>query len=466
MTESLIPKSPLDLVELLSSEQGRPITQEQPRRVYIETYGCQMNVADSELMAGILKTEGFAKATDPGSADVILINTCAVRERAEERVLGRAATLNGEKNRRPDVLLGICGCMAEHLRETIAERAPFVDLIIGPDAYRRLPQLITDAATASEDPVIDVRLDKRETYEGLTPLRQEGVGGWITIQRGCDKFCTFCVVPFTRGRERGVAPREILRQARALAESGAREVTLLGQTVNSYRYEGVDFADLLEAVARVDGIERIRFTSPYPVDFTPKLIATMAREPKVCKYIHLPVQSASDPVLEGMRRGYTVGEYRKLVADLREAMPGLGLSKDIIVGFPGETDEDYQKTVELMREVRYDFAYMFKYSERSGTFAHKKIPDDIPEHVKGKRLSDLITMQEEICLERFRSYVGQTVEVLINGESRKSDDDWVGRTDCFKTTIFPKLPGTAPGQVVKVEVTHTTSHTLLGRQVG
>ncbi|MEO1270251.1 MAG: tRNA (N6-isopentenyl adenosine(37)-C2)-methylthiotransferase MiaB, partial [Myxococcota bacterium] len=358
MTESLVADTPINLLDLVDDAPAPDAAPGlRPRRVYIETYGCQMNVADSELMAGILTHQGYDAAVRPEEADVILINTCAVRERAEERVLGRAATLNGIKKERPDLLLGICGCMAEHLRETLQERAPYVDLIIGPDAYRRLPSLIEQAVRASGDePAIDVRLDKAETYEGLTPLRREGVNGWITIQRGCDKFCTFCIVPFTRGRERGVAPREILRQARQLVEQGARAVTLLGQTVNSYRYEEVDFADLLKAVAQVEGLERIRFTSPYPVDFTPKLIETMASEPKVCPYIHLPVQSGSDAILSTMRRGHTIGQYRQLVADLRAAIPNLALSTDIIVGFPGESDEDYQKTVELIEEVRYDFA--------------------------------------------------------------------------------------------------------------
>lgn len=467
-----IADAPIDLFDLLknreatggaAAEEGdSPQAEGQGRKVYIETYGCQMNVSDSELMGGILMGHGYTVARQPEEADVILVNTCAVREKAEERVLGRVATLNGIKNRRPEVVIGVCGCMAEHLRDKITERAPYVDLVIGPDAYRRLPQLVAQASEQSEDPVIDVRLDRRETYEGITPVREEGVAGWITIQRGCDKFCTFCIVPFTRGRERGVPPREILRQARALAERGIKEVTLLGQTVNSYRYEGVDFADLLTAVAAIEGIERIRFTSPYPVDFTPKLIETMAREPKVCKYIHLPVQSASDPMLKEMRRGYTIGEYRKLVADLRAAMPDIALSTDIIVGFPGESDEDFELTMALVREVRYDFAYTFKYSEREGTFAHKRIPDDIPEALKGSRLKALIALQESICAEKTRAYIGRTVDVLLEGDSRKSADDWVGRTDTFKTTIVPKTPGTQAGQVVSVTIRDATSHTLLG----
>jgi tRNA-2-methylthio-N6-dimethylallyladenosine synthase len=460
MAQLKIADSPVDLVQMaqdkLMADRG------QGRKVYIETYGCQMNIADSELMGGVLLRQGYKAARDLDEADIILVNTCAVREKAEERVMGRLATLNGYKNRRPEVLLGVCGCMAEHLRERLTEAAPYVDLVIGPDAYRRLPDLIDSASAEAADPVIDVRLDRKETYEGISPVRQEGIRGWVTIQRGCDKFCSFCIVPFTRGRERGVPPREVLRQVRELAERGVPEVTLLGQTVNSYFYEDVDFADLLKAVAQVEGIKRVRFTSPYPVDFTPKLIETMASEPKISKYIHFPVQSGSTPMLKRMRRGYTAEEYMDLVRQLRAAMPDLAMSTDIIVGFCAETEEEFQKTLDLVREVRFDFSYMFKYSERDHTFASKKMPDDIPEEVKGRRLRDLIALQEEISYEVMQALVGQTVEVLIEGDSRRSDQDWVGRTDTFKTTIFPKVEGTEPGQVVPVKIRHANAHTLLG----
>ena len=473
MGQLQIADAPINLIDLIENKKatgGDALPEAgNGRKVYIETYGCQMNVADSELMGGILLSHGYTIARTVEEADVILVNTCAVREKAEDRVFGRVATLNGYKNRKPGVVIGVTGCMAEHLRDKITDQAPYVDMVIGPDAYRRLPQMLADKDQQEakdkkdeHDPIIDVRLDRRETYEGITPVREEGVTGWITIQRGCDKFCTFCIVPYTRGRERGVAPREILRQARALAEAGYKEVTLLGQTVNSYKYEGVDFADLLTAVAQIDGIERIRFTSPYPVDFTPKLIETMAREDKICKYIHFPVQSASNEVLKVMRRGYTIEEFRQLVIDMRAAMPDLAISTDIIVGFPGESDEDFQATMDLMREIRFDFAYMFKYSEREGTFAHKRIPDDVPEAVKGARLKEMIAMQEGICAEIMKPHIGKLVHVLIQGNSRKSDDDWVGRTDTFKTAIFPKVEGTEPGQIVPVRVLKATSHTLVG----
>ena len=432
------------------------------RRVFIETYGCQMNVADTELMGGILASEGFEAASEMSEADVILINTCAVREKAEERVFGRLTQLLQYKHENPSLVLGVTGCMAEHLKERIVERAPYVDLVVGPDAYRRLPSLVSGQLAQGEDAAIDVKLDRRETYEGIEPRRGKGVGGWITVQRGCDKFCTFCIVPFVRGRERGVPPREILRQARDLAARGVPEITLLGQTVNSYRYEDSDFADLLEALVTIDGIDRIRFTSPYPIDFTPKLIETMAKHEKICKYLHLPVQSGSDEMLRRMRRGYTRGEYDALVSQIREAMPEVAISTDVIVGFPGESGEDYQRTMELVESTRFDFAYLFKYSERDGTYAARKLTDDISEQLKRERLSALIELQESISGEVFTTRVGREVEVMAEGPSKKSDLDWCGRTDDFKMTVFPKLPDLTPGQIVRVKIERCTSHTLMG----
>jgi tRNA-2-methylthio-N6-dimethylallyladenosine synthase len=459
MTQPRIADAPVDLLQLL---EDKAPSVGQGRKVYIETYGCQMNVADSELMGGVLLQQGFVSAPSLEEADVILVNTCAVREKAEERVMGRLATLNGIKNRRPDVLLGVCGCMAEHLRERLTDAAPYVDLVVGPDAYRRLPELLQRAWADAADPVIDVRLDRDETYEGINPVRQDGVRGWVTIQRGCDKFCAFCIVPFTRGRERGVAPREILRQVRELAERGVPEVTLLGQTVNSYRFEDVDFADLLAAVARVDGIRRVRFTSPYPVDFTPKLIEVMAAEPNIPRYIHFPLQSGATSMLERMRRGYTADDYLRLVHDLRAAMPDLAISTDVIVGFCGESQQEHQATLDLMREVQFDFAYMFQYSERDQTYAARKMPDDVPPQVKNQRLQEVIALQEAISAQKMKAQIGRTLDVLIENDSRRSDQDWVGRTGSFKNTIFPKVQGSALGMIVPVTIREATSHTLLG----
>lgn len=434
------------------------------KKVFIETYGCQMNLADSELMGGVLANSGYSSADALEEADVILINTCAVRERAEERVFGRLSHLLRFKNDKPELVLGVTGCMAEHLRDKIVDQAPYVDLVIGPDAYRRLPDLLDEATGEARDPVIDVKLDKAEVYEGLTPKRQAGVGGWVTVQRGCDKFCTFCIVPFVRGRERGVPPADILRQCRDLAERGYKEVTLLGQTVNSYVHEDTDFADLLEQIVPIEGIERIRFTSPYPTDFTPKLIETIARHDKICNYLHLPAQSGSNHMLDEMRRQYNREEYDQLVEDIRAAVPDMALSTDIIVGFPGETDEDFQKTVELLESTRFDFAYLFKYSERSNTFAARNMPDDIDEEVKGERLKQIIELQESISAEVFKSKVGGTYRVLVEGTSRRDPNELCGRTDDFKMCVFPKPDGQeiAAGDLVDVKVTDCTSHTLLG----
>jgi tRNA-2-methylthio-N6-dimethylallyladenosine synthase len=431
-------------------------------RVFIETYGCQMNLADSELMGGILKKQGFSYAPSLEEADVILVNTCAVREKAEERVFGRLTQLLHYKTTNPDVVLGVTGCMAEHLKDSIVERAPYVDLVVGPDAYRRLPELLRTQLQDETDPLIDVRLDKGETYDGISPVRGTGTNGWVTVQRGCDKFCTFCIVPFTRGRERGVPPTEILRQAQELGQQGYTEITLLGQTVNSYRWEDWDFADLLEQLVKVDGIERVRFTSPYPIDFTDKLIATMATHDKICKYLHLPVQSGSQVMLERMRRGYTRADYDTLVTKIRAAMPQVAISTDIIVGFSGETEEDFEMTMELVRQVRYDFSYLFKYSKRSGTYAARNMPDDIPEVIKSERLSRIIALQEDLSAEIFASKIGTIQTLLVEGPSRRDPNEWCGRTDDFKMTVFPKPAALElrPGQLVRVCIDGNTSHTL------
>lgn len=435
------------------------------RRVLIETYGCQMNVADSQLMRGILGAAGFRATDRVDEADVILVNTCAVRENAERRVLGRINSLKRAKLDRPHVQIGVCGCMAEHLKTRLAEKAPFVDLIVGPDAYRRLPDLIAEAAGGPGHPVIDVKLDRQEMYEGAAPSRVDGVNGWISIQRGCDKFCSFCIVPFVRGRERSCPPREVLRQARALVGQGARELTLLGQTVNSYRYDAVDFADLLVAVAEVEGIERVRFTSPYPLDFSDKLIEVMATEEKVMPHLHLPLQSGDDAVLERMKRGYTRAQFLDLVGRLRGAMPEIALSTDVIVGFPGESETDFERTLEVVEAVRFDSAFMFVYSERSGTYAEKHLPDAVPLAAKKARLGRLIALQESISSEINAGYVGRDVPVLVTGSSRRSKGQLAGKTDTFKSTVFDRPDnGRAPrpGDLVRVRVDSATSHTLLG----
>lgn len=446
------------------------------KKVFIETYGCQMNLADSETMGGLLATQGYDTATSMEDADIILINTCAVREKAEERVFGRLTHLRPLKKKNPDLVLGITGCMAEHLRGKIAERAPNVDLIIGPDAYRRLPNLLEKSlkhdmdSLVNSDVQIDIKLDKTETYEGIPVKRRPGVTSHISVQRGCDKFCTFCIVPFTRGRERGVAPIEVLKQAQQSADAGFKEIMLLGQTVNSYTYTSedgklTDFSDLLIKLTKIDGIERIRFTSPYPTDFNAKLISTMATHKKICKYLHLPAQTGSDKMLSDMKRQYTRKEFDTLVYDIRKAMPGIAISTDIIVGYPGETDEDFEATVELLKTTRFDFGFLFKYSERSQTYAAKKVKDDIPESLKKERLKKIIEIQEEICGEIFPSRIGSVVEVLVIGNARRNENQWVGRTDDFKSCVFTKSDNNiGPGSLVKVLIKDATSHTLIGEQ--
>ncbi len=438
----------------------RPVIAADALRVYVETYGCQMNVADSDLIGSVLANAGYGTTDRADEADVIVINTCAVREKAEERVVARAAELGAIKRRRPGAVLAIVGCMAEHLKEGLAERAPSVDVIAGPDSYRRMPELLKAARAEHAHPLVDIKLDKEETYEGLSgTLGGDGISGFVTIQRGCDKFCTFCVVPFTRGRERGASPREILRQVRELVAAGYREVTLLGQTVNSYVYEDVTFAELLRAVAKVDGLERVRFTSPYPVDFTADVIAAIAEEPKVCQYVHLPVQSGSDVVLERMRRGYTVSDYRRIVNDLRTAMPDIALSTDILTGFCGETDEDHQQTLALMREIRFDSAFMFAYSERDLTFAAKKLADDIDEPTKKRRLQEIVALQEKISVEVFTAQIGKRERVLVTGPSKRDPAQLIGRTDGFKSVILPAGVGEVGG-IVDVEIKRATMATL------
>jgi tRNA-2-methylthio-N6-dimethylallyladenosine synthase len=431
------------------------------KTVYIETYGCQMNVADSEVMAGVLTKAGYALTENVGQADVILINTCAIREHAEERVFGRLAELQRYKLRRPGMVIGLCGCMAKHLGERLTRRVSSVDFVASPDAYRRLPDLIRK--TTDDEALMDLRLDRDEVYTGIDPVRKHGVSAWLTVMRGCDKFCSFCIVPFVRGRERSVSPDEVERQVRLLAEEGYKEVTLLGQTVNAYRYDGTDFADLLERLHRIDGIERIRFTSPHPSDFSEKLLDVIAGNPKVCKHLHLPVQAGSDRILERMRRGYTVETYCRLVEDVRERMPEVGLTTDIIVGFCGETEEDFEETCDLVRWARYDSAFMFKYSPREGTSAYREFVDDVLDDEKVGRLQRLIDLQEGISSEINSGLIGQRVEVLVEGQSRRDADKLFGKTGTFKTVVFPQR-GERPGDIVEVEVVGATSHTLLGER--
>jgi tRNA-2-methylthio-N6-dimethylallyladenosine synthase len=443
------------------------------RLAYVETYGCQMNVADTEMVLGLLQGAGYGRTEDPAHADLILLNTCAVREKAEEKVYARASMLAAHKAR-PGVVLGITGCMAEHLKGAIRQQAPYVDVVVGPDGYRRLLDHVERARGG--EAALDTQLDRFETYEGLDPARARavtgggaaadgsggGVTGHITIQRGCDKFCTFCVVPYTRGRERGTPPREVLRQARAMAEAGYKEVQLLGQTVNSYRHEDAGFGDLLRAVATVDGIERIRFTSPYPLDFSDQVIAAMEETPKICRHVHLPLQTAADTVLERMRRGYTYADFRRLVAALRAAMPGIAITTDLLVGFCDETEEEFQTVLAAQQELRFDGAFMFAYSERPGTVAARKMPDTVPEAVKQRRLADVIALQKRISTEIMAAQVGKRERVLVEHVSKRSPHEMLARTDGFRAVVVPAGPEVVPGALIDVTITRATSATLFG----
>jgi tRNA-2-methylthio-N6-dimethylallyladenosine synthase len=426
--------------------------------VYIETYGCQMNVADTELMLGHLAGHGWTRTAAPEGADAILLNTCAIREHAETRVLGRLGELARHKRRRPDVRLGVTGCMAQHLRTRLAERAPWVDLLVGPDGYRRLPELLR---AGDGDPHLALRLDPSETYADLPVAREGGVRAWVTIMRGCDRFCTFCIVPYVRGRERSLAGPALVEEVRGLAASGVREVVLLGQTVNAWHDGDWDFADLLRALAGVPGLARIRFTSPHPSDMTDRVVDAMAECPGVAPQLHLPVQAGSDRVLARMARDYTVARYEALVARLRERVGGLALTTDVIVGFPGEDEDDFAATEALVRRVRYDSAFLFKYSRREGTRAWR-LGDTVPEDEKGRRLARLVALQESISAEINRRLIGSEVEVLVEGPARRTAGWMAGKSPQLKTVVFPGPA--APGDLVPVRVEAATSHTLTGTQ--
>lgn len=432
-----------------------------PKKVYIETYGCQMNVADSEVVGGILRKEGYAFTNELGDADVILVNTCAIRDNAEQRIYGRLGLFSRQKKERPGVVLGLLGCMAERLRVQLVEEERVVDLVVGPDEYRKLPALIDQASQGEKG--IAVKLSRVENYEDIVPLRTEGISAWLSVMRGCDKFCTFCVVPFTRGRERSRSLRSVVDEVRILADQGFKEVTLLGQNVNSYRDNTFDFSDLMRSVAAVDRNLRVRFTTSHPQDMSDKLIETIATNDNICKYIHLPVQSGSNRILELMNRTYTIEHYLSLVAKTRKAMPGVSLSTDIISGFPTETSADHNATVSLMKEVQYDGAYTFKYSARENTKAWQMI-DDVSEKEKGRRVNEIASMQHEVSLELNQQMIGTTERVMIDGESKKSPEEWSARTDTNKVVVFPKADERA-GDYVDVLVQRANSATLFGQRV-
>ena len=403
---------------------------------HIHTYGCQMNVADSELVESILIDQGYSNSNDPSKADAIFINTCSIREHAEDKVHSQLGRYELIKKDRPDVIIGVLGCMAQSLKHDLLEKRSFVDIILGPDSYRRLPDLLKRSEGHPQS-LVDTKLSRFEVYDDLFPSRNEGINAWISIMRGCDKFCTFCIVPFTRGRERSRNTLSILEEAKEAVKQGYKEITLLGQNVNSYHYEDYQFHHLLEAVAGVPGIQRIRYTSPHPQDITEELLSTMSKHKNICNYIHLPLQAGSDKILKRMNRTYTKSHFLSLVQRIRDILPDVGISTDIIVGFPGETDEDFGQTIEVMNEVKFDSAFNFKYSSRRGTKA-SEYEDKVQEEIKQQRLEQVIDLQKKHTLERNMDLVGTLQAVLVEKESKMSSDYWAGRTDSNKWVIFKK----------------------------
>ena len=428
-------------------------------KVYIETYGCQMNLADSEVVMGILKNQGYSLTDEIDKADVIFLNTCSIRDNAEQRIHGRLGNLKKLKYKNPNIIVGVLGCMAERLREELIEKKKIVDLVVGPDEYRRLPEFL-DGAFAGEKG-IGVKLSRTETYDDLIPFREDGLSAWLSVMRGCDKFCTYCVVPFTRGRERSRSLDSIVDEIKTLSERGFREITLLGQNVNSYLDGENDFADLLAASAEVDRLIRIRFSTSHPQDLSDKLLYTIAEHPNLCNYIHLPVQSGSNRILEEMKRTYSIEHYLKIIDKARKIIPGVSFSTDIIAGFPTETEEEHKMTIEVMKNVRYDGAYMFKYSPREGTPAFK-MEDDVSEDIKSKRLSEIIDLQHSIAYEINQNLIGTEEIVLVESKSKKSNDFYSTRTDGNKIVILPVGNDVNIGDFVKVKIIKATSGTLFG----
>jgi tRNA-2-methylthio-N6-dimethylallyladenosine synthase len=439
------------------------------KKFYIESYGCAMNFADSEIVASILNEGGFGATRNYEDADLVLVNTCSIREKAEQTVRQRLHLFRLAKLRKPGMLIGVLGCMAERLKEKFLEEEKLVDMVVGPDAYRSLPGLIEEAETGQK--AVNVLLSRDETYADISPVRLDsnGVTAFVSIMRGCNNMCSFCVVPFTRGRERSRDAASVVRECRTLFDTGFREVTLLGQNVDSYYWMDeqqdnvVNFAGLLERVASIDPLLRVRFSTSHPKDITDEVLYTMARHSNICKYIHLPVQSGSSRILQLMNRTYTREWYLAKVDRILEILPGCGLSADIITGFCTESEEDHDETLDLMRRAKYDMSYMFFYSERPGTLAARRYADDIPEAVKKRRLDEVVKLQNRLSLESNKRDIGKEFEVLIEGDSKKSDKDWRGRSSQNKVVVFPKSGSDLrKGDYATVKIESCTGATLMG----
>lgn len=440
------------------------------KKMYLESYGCQMNFSDSEIVASIMTENDYVPTTELSEADVVFINTCSIRENAEQKVRGRLQVFRQHKKNKPEMMIGVLGCMAERLKSKLLEQEKLVDLVVGPDAYKDLPNLLAKVDTGQ--PAVNVLLSREETYADITPVRLGGNGilAFVTIMRGCDNMCSFCVVPFTRGRERSRDVHTIVEECRQLSERGYKEITLLGQNVDSYHWESedgtekVNFAGLLARVAEIDPSMRIRFSTSHPKDITDEVLHTMAAYDNICKCIHLPVQSGSSEVLKRMNRTYDREWYLDRVTAIRNILPDCAITSDIIAGFCGETEEQHQETLSIMRAVGYTMNFMFKYSERPGTLAARKFEDDVPEDVKGRRLQEIIALQAEHSLASNQADIGKVFEVLVEGPSRKSDEEYCGRNSQNKMIVFPRQDVKA-GDYVKVLVERCSQATLMGRLV-
>ncbi len=438
------------------------------KKLFIETYGCQMNVADSEVVAAIMEHDGYEVTKEREEADIILVNTCSIRENAEQRVRGRVQGFSVLKKKNPELLVGVIGCMAERLGDKLFTQEKNVNIVVGPDAYMDLPSLVKKAEKGEK--AINIELSLTETYKDICPSRIDNtaISGFVSTMRGCNNFCTYCIVPYTRGRERSRNPESILNEVHDLASKGYKEVTLLGQNVNSYRYKNsvsdIDFPKLLELVAQAEPEMRVRFATSHPKDMSDETLKTIAKYPNICKSIHLPVQSGSDAVLKNMRRKYTIEWYMNRIEAIKQIIPDCGISTDMFCGFYNESDADFEATLDLMRKVQFDLAYMFKYSERPGTYAYKHMKDNISEEVKGARLTKMIALQNEISHESNKRDIGKTFEVLVEGISKKSENDLFGRTSQNKVLVFPRK-NYKVGDFVQVKVTGCTQATLMGEAV-
>mgnify|MGYP003682049209 FL=1 len=429
---------------------------------HIDTFGCQMNVADSELVESILINEGYEKSKSVDSADAIFVNTCAIREQAEKKVHSQLGRYNLIKKNKPEVLIGVLGCMAQNLKDDLLENKPYIDIVLGPDSYRNLPTILKKRNQVNKS-FLDTKLSRYEVYQDLFPQRKGGVNAWVSIMRGCDKFCTFCIVPFTRGRERSRNLESILEESKNAVNLGYSEITLLGQNVNSYNYQNLKFHNLLEEVSKIKNLKRIRYTSPHPQDITKELLSVMAEFDNICNYIHLPLQSGSNRILKRMNRTYTREHFIDIVGMIREILPNVGISTDIIVGFPGETNQEFEETLSLMNEVRFDSAFNFKYSSRPGTKA-SEYSEKINDQEKKDRLQKIIQLQKEHTLERNKLLIGSVEDVLVEKESKLSIDHWAGRTDSNKWVIFAKNSAQI-NRIVQVKIKKAKDVTLHGELI-